>query len=324
MTNGIEKQCGLPERFIERLRAILPDECFRSHLENMSNEAPTTFRANGLKTKPNDLARRLQLHGLQVKPLGWCKDGFAIPPSDRRRLTESEEHRDGLLYVQNASSMIPPMLLAPCEKDWVLDLCAAPGGKTVHLAGLMSNRGRISAVDSARPRFFKLIRNLEIFGVTNVRAYMKDGTDLWRKCEARFDKILLDAPCSAEARIRAAEPLSYRYWSVRKIAEMGRKQTRLLHSALQCLKPGGRLVYVTCSFAPEENEAVISRALDKFDGAIEAETVGAPIENWQPGFSEWNGRKYRREVRRSIRILPDVDMQGFFICVLQKRLFGRV
>ena len=151
-----------------------------------------------------------------------------------------------------------------------------------------------------------------------MRLYLKDGTRLWRQCPEQFDRVLIDAPCTGESRIRVSDPGSYRYWSKRKIAEMSRKQTRLLYSAACCLKPGGVLLYATCSFSPEENEAVVSKVLDRFDGALDTRPIALPVADLQPGFTQWEGTEFRPELRRSVRILPDKVMQGFFICVLQK------
>ncbi len=313
----------IPAGFVDRLQTILPSECLERYLGDVQNEAPTAFRTNTLKTTPAELWRQLRNDGLHPTPLEWRNDAFLVPPEERRLLTESSAQAEGRLYVQNASSMISPVLLDPQRTDWVLDLCAAPGGKTVHLSGLMENQGKISAVDSVRSRFFRLRRNIERFGVSNARVYLKDGTRLWRHCLEQFDRVLLGAPCTGESRFRAPDPASYRYWSKRKIAEMSRKQIRLLQSAAQCLKPGGLLLYATCSFSPEENEAVVSRALDRFDGALDTRPIALPIANWQPGFTQWEGLVFRPELRRSVRILPDAIMQGFFICMLQKtRSFG--
>ena len=144
----------LPAGFVDRLQTILPSECLERYLGDMQDEAPTAFRTNTLKTTPAELWRQLRNDGLHPIPLEWRNDAFLVPSEERRQLTESSAQAEGRLYVQNVSSMIPPVLLDPQRTDWVLDLCAAPGGKTVHLSGLMENNGKISAVDSVRSRFF--------------------------------------------------------------------------------------------------------------------------------------------------------------------------
>ena len=155
-----------------------------------------------------------------------------VPNQQRRALTETAACRAGRIYIQNPASMIPPLLLDPQPGEWILDLGAAPGSKTLQMAGMMVNRGKISAVESVRGRFFRLRANLEKHGATLVQTYLKDGIKVWRNCPEQFDRVLLDAACSAEGRFNVNRPSSYGYWSTKKIREMQRKQKRLLFSAL--------------------------------------------------------------------------------------------
>ena len=174
--------------------------------------------------------------------------------------------------------MVPPILLSPQSEECILDLGAAPGSKTLQLAELMGNQGSIWAVESVRGRFFRLRDNLARYGAENVQTHLADGTRLWRRHPERFDRVLLDAPCSSEGRFRADAPKTYAYWSEKKIAEASRKQRRLCYAAVQCLKPGGVLVYSTCTFAPEENEAIINRVLRQFAGALTVEDIALPFD----------------------------------------------
>ena len=175
--------------------------------------------------------------------------------------------------------MVPPILLSPQSEECILDLGAAPGSKTLQLAELMGNQGNIWAVESVRGRFFRLRDNLARHGAENVQTHLADGTRIWRRHPEHFDRVLLDAPCSSEGRFRADAPKTYAYWSEKKIAEASRKQRRLCYSAVQCLKPGGVLVYSTCTFAPEENEAIINRVLRQFAGALTVEDIALPFAN---------------------------------------------
>jgi 16S rRNA (cytosine1407-C5)-methyltransferase len=145
-----------------------------------------------------------------------------------------------------------------------------------------------------------------------------DGAQVWRKTGERFDRVLLDAPCSSEAQFRAAEPETFRFWGLKKIAAMQRKQLTLLYSAVRSLRPGGVLVYSTCSFAPEENEAVVSRLLAKVPGALAVEPIDLPLTRVQPGLREWRGARFHADLGQALRILPDDLMEGFFVCKLRK------
>jgi NOL1/NOP2/sun family putative RNA methylase len=310
----------LPRAFLDRQRALLPPPAFEVWLESISQARPTVFRFNALKTTALQLTEELLAAGLEPQPLGWMPNAFILPPAQRRALTESAACREGRLYIQNLSSMIPPLVLDPKPTEWILDLAAAPGSKTTQLAALMGNQGRISAVESVRSRFFRLKANLRGQGVTNTRCYLKDGAQVWRLCPERFDRILLDAPCSSEARFSLVKPASFTFWSEKKRSEMSRKQRRLLFSAVQSLKPGGILVYSTCAFSPEENEAILDDILRLFAQGLQAEAVSLPFpaDKLQPGLAQWQNRIFTAELRNAVRILPDVVREGFFICKLRK------
>jgi 16S rRNA (cytosine1407-C5)-methyltransferase len=222
------------------------------------------------------------------------------------------------LYLLTASSLLPTLVLAPRPGETILDLAAAPGGKAMQMAAAMDNRGTLSVVEPVKGRFFRLKANLSRYGVTCARAYRLDGAQVWHKTGERFDRVLLDAPCSSEARFREAEPDTYRYWSPNKIRAMQRKQLRLLYSGIRSLKPGGTLVYCTCSFAPEENEVVVSRMLSHFGPALEVETVDLSLDHVQRGLVRWNDHALDPRLSRALRVLPATPMEGSFICRLRK------
>ena len=188
----------LPESFRARLQTILPAEHFAACWQSLAVEQPTAFRANALKGTPDALVTELTAAGFALTPLAWKPDAFVIPAAQRRVLTECSAYREGRLYIQNPSSMVPPILLAPQSEECVLDLGAAPGSKTLQLAELMGNQGRIWAVESVRGRFFRLRDNLARYGAENVQTHLADGTRFWRRHPERFDRVLLDAPCSSE------------------------------------------------------------------------------------------------------------------------------
>ena len=308
----------IPTAFRTRLQALLPaghfEECWRS----FSAVHATTFRANLLKMDADALYAELASEGFSPTSLPWKASAFTVPAEQRRRLTESAAYAEGRLYIQNASSMVPPLLLDPQPDEWILDLTAAPGSKTLQLAEMMGNAGRISAVESVRGRFFRMRDNLAKHGAGNVQTYLKDGARVWRQCPEQFDRVLLDAPCSSEGQFKVGEPKSWAYWSEKKIAEMNRKQRKLIFSAVQCLKPGGVLVYSTCTFAPEENEAIVDRALGQFPGELEVEAIELPFEHTEPGVTHWKDKSFAQQVQRSRRILPLGGMEGFFVCRLRK------
>ncbi len=309
---------NLPPAFVNRLKEILPPSRLGAVCASFSVIRPTSFRVNLLKCTAAALHEELKLEGLAVEEVPWLPGAFIVEQQQRRSLTESSAFYEGRLYIQGLSSMLAPLLLEPRPGERVLDLAAAPGGKTLQIAAMMNNRGVISAVESVRGRFFRLQSNLSRHGVKVAKTYLMDGRAVGSKVPERFDRVLLDAPCSSEARFHTGKPQSWSHWSLRKVKESARKQRRLLVSAARSLKVGGVLLYSTCSFAPEENEQVIDDLLRRYPRALKVDTIQLPLENLQPGLEEWNGRNYDVRLKRAIRVLPTALMGGFFLCKLTK------
>ncbi len=261
-----------PAGFLERLRKILPPGKFDSAANTFAEKVPTTFRVNPLKTSINIIKGKIESHGFRLEPVSWYSGAFILKQGTLRELQQTSEYKNGEIYVQSLSSMLPPLVLDPKHGEIVLDLAAAPGSKTTQMAAMTEGKGKIIACDNNRIRFYKLKANLEMQGAANVEAMLCYGESIRKKFPNYFDKVLLDAPCSSEGRFQANEPASFGYWKLRKVYEMAKKQKKLIASAIQALKPGGTLVYSTCTFAPEENEAVLNWTVQKFGDAIE---VGA-------------------------------------------------
>ena len=306
---------SLPEAFLERLARILPEDALAAVLASFRAEAPTVFRVNPLKSDAVSLRAELEAAGFAVERLAWPPDVFAVPTEERRALTEHAAWREGRLWIQNPSSMLPPIVLDAQPGDEVLDLAAAPGSKTLQLA---ATGARVTAVEKSRPRFFKLKANLKSQGALEVETRLSDGRGYWRGREESFDKVMLDAPCSSEGRFRENDPASFAYWSPRKIREMRRVQRRLADSAVRMLRPGGLLAYSTCTFAPEENESVLDKLLQRFEGALEILPLDLPLEKVQSGLAEWEGKSFAPPLARALRILPDGPFEGFFLALLRK------
>ncbi|MGA9046733.1 RsmB/NOP family class I SAM-dependent RNA methyltransferase [Sulfuricurvum sp.] len=311
---------SLPEAFAERLEKIVPREQFESIIRTFDAPKRVTFRFNPLKTTPEALEAELEQEGITVERVGWTilEGVYRIAPEEKLRLTQSAAFYEGRLYIQNLSSMVAPVLLAPEPEETVLDLAAAPGGKTLMLAGMMQNTGWLSAVELQRERFFRLCDNLKHQGVTNAHTYMTDGRSVGKKCPEMFDRILLDAPCSSEARFKTHEPKSMSYWSVHKVKETSKLQRRLLLSAFDALKPGGKLLYSTCSFSPEENESPLQHLLERHGEGLKTLPLTLPFDNVQKPLMRWGKEVYDERIQNAVRILPTDTIDGFFICLLEK------
>lgn len=312
---------SLPEAFVERLKRILPVKNHEMILQTFSSPKQVTFRVNTLLTTAEELERDLAKEGIIFEKLDWSffNGVYKISPDQKLALTQTPSFYSGHLYIQNLSSMVAPFLLGPNPEETVLDLAAAPGGKTLILAGLMNNTGWLSAVEPSRERFFRLCDNLKQQGVSNAHTYMTDGRSVGKKCPEMFDKILLDAPCSSEARFKTYDSKSMSYWSLNKVKETSKLQKRLLLSAYDALKPGGKLLYSTCSFSPEENESPLQYLLDRHGETLTTVPLTLPFDNIQKPLEAWGKERYDERIQNAIRILPTDTLDGFFICLLEKR-----
>ena len=313
-----EAVSSLPEVFVSRLREIIPPAFWPAVVQSFQAPKRVSARVNTLLVSPQPVIDELRQAGLRLEPISWLEGAFSIPAAQRQELVSHPRCRDGHIYIQNASSMLVPVVLAPRPGEQVLDLAAAPGGKTLQIAAMMNDTGYLAAVEAVRARFFRLKRNLEHHGVTCARLFLADGTGVGRKVPERFDRVLLDAPCSSEGRFHCGDARSWQHWRPAKNREMARKQKRLLGSAVDSLKPGGVLVYATCSFAPEENEAVVDHVLRRCGPTLAVSDVALPEVPCQPGLTVWNKHRFDPRLRQARRILPDERYDGFFICRLRK------
>lgn len=309
---------ALPEEFLQRLPLIVGDQNWPAVLHSFSALKPAVLRVNTLLVVADDLVAELKENGFSVKRIEWKPDTIVLPHKQRQKILDSSWYEKGLLYSQSLSSQLAPLVLNPRPGEEILDLCAAPGGKTLQMACMMNDTGRIAAVEKVKARFFKLKANVNHQHANCVDTYLTDGAGVWRKTPERFDRVMLDAPCSSESRFKAGHPETFQHWKLKKIKEMSKKQKALIQSAIKCLKPGGVMVYSTCSFAPEENEAVVDFALKRFAEAIDIEPVELPIDNVQYGLPGWREKPFHDSIRKSIRVLPNELMDGFYICKIRK------
>lgn len=297
--------------FLERLKTIVGNERYDQVVQSFSRPEILSVRVNTLKTTRSEIITRLKERDISFKEVPWSAEALILEGITREGLGRMDLINDGSLYRQSLSSMLPVLVLAPRPGERVLDMCAAPGSKTTQMAALMRDEGEIIAVEAIRGRFYKLKSVLAQCGATNVAVKLTDARRF--RSPVFFDRILVDAPCSSEGRFKMSDPDTYAYWSPRKIKEMVRKQRGLLLHASRLLKPGGTLVYATCTFAPEENEGVVDWLLRKTNGRLSLEPVDFVGIPGYPPLEGWLERKFDRRVRDCFRILPGAEMEGFFI-----------
>jgi 16S rRNA (cytosine1407-C5)-methyltransferase len=305
----------LPQEFLHKLEKIYPSQYTAVARTFLVKKRPA-FRVNYLKTDLVTLRRMLIQQRVKFRELNYPKGAFLLQ-TPLRDFQRRDLYQQGFVYVQNISSMLPVEVLGPDDRHKILDLCAAPGAKTTQIASL-ARESEITAIEKIRPRYYKLLSNLKLQGAEQVKVYLLDSIWVRKKFPEYFDQILADMPCSAEGRFLVSDPKTYKYWKQRKVKEMAHKQKKLLHSAFFALKEGGTLVYSTCTFSPEENEAIIDWFLDKFKDKVEVVPVDIPLSNVQPALGRWKDKKFSGSLRLAKRIIPSETMEGFFVAKIKK------
>lgn len=315
--NTEETRAKKAEQFIERTAraTALPANKIN---ELFSHRLVQSVRINTLRGEQDRTLQAMKGLGWQGKRVDWCPEGYSIA-TGFEQLRDSKLIQDGTIYIQNHSSWIPVVALNPQPGEAVLDVCAAPGGKTSHVAARMQNTGYLVANDNSRPRLMKLQANMQRLGA-QAEYTLHDATRLARQLESKtFDKILLDAPCSGEGLINLSDPRTLDTWSVAHIRRLASLQKQLILQAFELLKPGGILVYSTCTLAPEEDEMVIDWLLRKEPTAKIAPLAFKPTGEVAPVLS-WNDKQLSPDLKYAKRILPVNGGEAFFTCALKKSL----
>lgn len=269
-----------------------------------------SIRTNVLKKTPTDMREILIQNNYNFENIPWFDGGFWIR-SDKI-LSKTMEHILGYFFLQDASSMIPPIVLDPKEHETVLDISAAPGSKTTQMAGMMKNTGVIVANDVKYDRLRALRGNLQRCGVMNAIVTKQPGENFWRS-EIKFDKILIDAPCTGTGTMN---PRILKETSEGTIRRFSNDQKKILSSASKCLKDGGEMVYSTCSLEPEENEVVVDFAVNQLGLKVESVNLDLPKKDFVNPVIEWDNRELDKSVSKSLRIVPTENKEGFFVCKL--------
>ncbi len=300
------------EKFIERYSQLTDWDVFKKYCLSFLRKS---IRVNTLKISVEDCVKRLQKDWI-LEPVLWCKEGFFIEHKEGRRdVGNTVEHALGYYYIQEAASMIPPVVLNPKPGDVVLDMCASPGSKSSQIAQYMENSGILVANDVKGDRLAALGINLQRVGSFNHLTTLMQG-EKFADAGIMFDRVLLDAPCSGTGTIRKS-PKTILMWNPDMIGRLAKIQKRLIMAAWKILKPGGTLVYSTCSSEPEENEAVVSYLLENAEDARMLE-IDLPLKRGKPVL-EFDGQSYRPEVHCCLRLWPqDNDTEGFFVAGIRK------
>jgi NOL1/NOP2/sun family putative RNA methylase len=296
------------EKFIEKYSKLIDFEEYKESV--IRTFARKSIRINTLGYSVSEVKKSLERDGWNLKQIPWCKNGFFIEHSTGRRdIGNTKQHKKGMFFSQGAPSMIPCLLMGISGKAKVIDLCAAPGGKTHHLACLMNNKGYLVANEPNTFRSKILKMNLERCGVNNFVLDFQKGEDYINN--EKFDAILIDAPCTGSGLIKgkiARTKKLLKEWNPKIVNRYAKIQRKMLESASKCLRKHGRIVYSTCSMEPEEDELLIDSFLKDHD---ELKLVKAP---------RVSGYRVKSSLKDYIKVWPQYyDTNGFFVAVMEKR-----
>jgi len=297
--------------FIERYSQLTDWDLFKEYSLSFLRRS---IRVNTLLGSVAEVQKSIEAKGWILELIPWCQEGFWISHPQRRDVGNLLEHHLGKIYVQEAASMIPPLVLQPQPGDIILDLCASPGSKTTQMGAMMQNKGLIIANDYKGLRLQSLGLNVQRSGLTNTVITLMHGK---RFHKFQFDKILVDAPCSGTGTIRKSLK-TITIWNPHMITKLARQQQELLENAFNNLKEGGELVYSTCSLEPEEDEGVVNFLLQKYPNAT-IMPVKLPGLKTSPPILKFAGTEYDSSLKYALRIWPqDNDTEGFFVAKIRK------
>jgi len=274
--------------------------------EGMAHERKTSLRVNTLKALREAAATALTAAGIAYEKAPFSEDAFLLTEAKEKDIWALPMYEKGEVYLQSFSSMLPPLALAPEQGADILDMAAAPGGKTTQMAALTNNRANITACEINGIRAEKMRYNLEKQGASRVNVMVRDASTL--EDFFRFDQILLDAPCSGSGTILLDKPQTFKAFSEKLVINSSKIQLKLLKKALTLLKPGKTMVYSTCSILAAENEEIVLRALKGVNAQVEPVSL--------PGIDALPLLPCR--IPGALCVRPDENYEGFFLCKIRK------
>ena len=299
----MEKLNKIPEFFIEKLENQYGKEITNQILDGFNKDKKVTIRINTLKANKEEILTELKNANIDYEFVNWYEDALVINNAKEFDLQNLEIYKDGKIYLQSLSSMLPPLFLEPKEGSDILDMCAAPGGKTSQISALTNNKSNITACEMNNIRYERLKYNMEKLGVKNINIMKKDSRIL--DDFFAFDNILLDAPCSGSGTINFNDDNTYKNFSLELVNKTCKLQRTLLNKAVKLLKKGNTMIYSTCSILQEENEDIVQNVLNQNNVEV------VPIEmNEIPVLPS--------KIEGAICVMPNELFEGFFVVKLRK------
>ncbi|MCK9186844.1 RsmB/NOP family class I SAM-dependent RNA methyltransferase [Candidatus Gracilibacteria bacterium] len=311
----------LGDEFCEHFERVFGMSIFEKILRGFSCERKPCIRINTLKTNVRDVMDFLREKNVNFERVSFLPDALIIKNKDEKFFEDLDIYKKGEIYFQGISSQLPAIFLKPVSGDKVLDLCAAPGSKTAQMAIMMGGIGEVLANEFDKIRIEKLKYTLEKQGIKIAKVVEGNGIFVGEKMPEYFDKVLVDAPCSAEGRIDISNPRSYKFWSKKILKSSASLQKRLVTSGFEALKKGGILAYSTCTLSPEENEGVVDSVLKKFGENVEILKLSLTgfEKNLLPIVASYDGVTFDKRVSNCIKAMPSEICEGFFVAVFRKK-----
>ena len=297
----------LPDFFIKRLEQQYGKELLETIVAGFEKKRYTTFRVNTLKSNNQEIEEVLKDNNIEFERVNISDNAYILKNANEIQIQDLEIFNQGKIYLQSLSSMLPPIVLGPKENLDILDMAAAPGGKTTQMAAISNNKAHITACERNPIRAEKLKYNLEKQGASCVFCMVKDARDIDNFFS--FDQILLDAPCSGSGTLDLENEKLGKYFTEGLIDKSVKTQKQLLNKAINILKKGSEMVYSTCSILQEENEEVIQSALKT--GKVEV----VPIDVTELG----DLPILPTTIEGTLCLMPNEYFEGFFVAKLKKK-----
>ena len=296
----------IPEFLIEMLRKQYGEELSKKIIAGYGEERKVTLRVNTIKTNSSNIEKVLEENNIKYKKVSWYSEGYIIENVKETEIENLDIYKNGEIYLQSLSSMLPPIILEPKENTDILDMTAAPGGKTTEIATLVGNKARITAIEMNKIRAQKLKYNVEKQGATCVYIMEQDARKL--NDFFSFDNVLLDAPCSGSGTININDTKLEKTFTEQLIKKSKKSQNELLKKAIKVLKKGSEMVYSTCSILQEENENIIENVLKE----NKVEIVDIDFKGIE------DLPKLPTRIKGTLCVAPTKEYEGFFVAKLKK------
>ena len=295
---------AIPNFLIDKLTSQYGEELTKKILDGYSKKRKVTLRVNTIKANIEEIKKALDKNNIKYTNVLWSKEALIIEQAREQEIMQLKIYEEGKIYLQSLSSMLPPIILEPKENEDILDMAAAPGGKTTQMAALLNNNARITACEMNMVRAEKLKYNIEKQGASSVYVMVTDS----RKVDDlfAFDRILLDAPCSGSGTLYSEDIKIEKTFTPKLIQKSVKAQTQLLRKAINILKPGSEMIYSTCSILQEENEDIVNNIIN----SGKMEIIPIKIDGTIPTLPT--------KIKGTLCVCPNEEYEGFFVAKLKK------